>query len=164
MQVTETLSEGLKRSYAVTVPAAEIESRTKSKLAEIGKNLRLPGFRPGKVPPNLVRQRYGNSVMAEVMQDALDNVAERVVEDARLRPAGQPRISLAKQPQFGAAAEDLEIKVDIEVLPDITLPDLADIALTRLKAVPADEVVARALESIAKQNRDLEPVTEERGA
>jgi trigger factor len=164
MQVTETLSEGLKRSYAVTVPAAEIESRTKSKLAEIGKNLRLPGFRPGKVPPNLVRQRYGNSVMAEVMQDALDNVAERVVEDARLRPAGQPRISLAKQPQFGAAAEDLEIKVDIEVLPDITLPDLTDIALTRLKAVPADEVVARALESIARQNRDLEPVTEERGA
>jgi trigger factor len=164
MQVTETLSEGLKRSYAVTVPAAEIETRTKSKLAEIGKNLRLPGFRPGKVPANLVRQRYGNAVMAEVMQDAVNNAAERVVEDGNLRPAGQPRISLAKEPQFGETLQDLEINVDLEVLPDITLPDLTEILLTRLRAEPAEDVVTRALETIAKQNRDLVPVAEDRGA
>ena len=164
MQVTETLSEGLRRSYAVTVPAAEIESRTTSKLADISKNLRLPGFRPGKVPANLVRQRYGSQVMAEVMQDAVSSAAERVVEDGGLRPAGQPRISLAKEPSFGTTAEDLEIKVDLELLPEITLPDLTAISLTRLRAEPAAAVVAKALESLAKQNRDLEPVTEERGA
>jgi trigger factor len=164
MQVTETLSEGLKRSYAVTVPAAEIESRTKSKLADIGKNLRLPGFRPGKVPANLVRQRYGTAVMAEIMQDVVNGAADRVVEDGKLRPAGQPRISLAKEPKIGAELEDLEIKVDLEVLPDITLPDLSAISLTRLRAEPADEAIARALESIATQNRELEPIEEDRGA
>jgi trigger factor len=164
MQVIETLSEGLKRSYAVTVPAAEIESRTKTKLADIGKTLRLPGFRPGKVPANLVRQRYGTQVMAEVMQDAVSNAAERVVEDGNLRPAGQPRISLAREPRFGATAEDLEIKVELEVLPEIALPDLGAISLTRLRAEPDATVVDAALKSIAEQNREVEPVTEDRGA
>jgi trigger factor len=164
MQVTETLSEGLKRSYAVTVPAAEIESRTKSKLADIGKTLRLPGFRPGKVPANLVRQRYGSAVMAEVMQDAVSSAADRVVEDGKLRPAGQPRISLAREPSLAGPVQDLEIKVDLEVLPDITLPDLSAISLTRLRAEPATEVIDRALESIAKQNRELALVEEDRPA
>ena len=164
MQVTETLSEGLKRSYAVTVPAAEIESRTKSKLDEIGKSLRLPGFRPGKVPANLVRQRYGNAVMAEIMQDAVNSAAERVVEDGKLRPAGQPRISLANEPQIGGAIQDLEIKVELELLPDITLPDLSAISLVRLRAEPSDDTIAKALESIATQNRELETIEEDRGA
>jgi trigger factor len=164
MQVTETLSDGLKRSYAVTVPAAEIESRTKSKLADIGKNLRLPGFRPGKVPANLVRQRYGNAVMAEVMQDAVSSAADRVVEDGKLRPAGQPRISLAKEPTLAGPVQDLEIKVDLEVLPDITVPDLTAISLTRLRAEPAAEVIDRALQSIATQNRDVALIEEDRPA
>jgi trigger factor len=164
MQVTETLSEGLKRSYAVTVPAAEIESRTKTKLDEIGKSLRLPGFRPGKVPANLVRQRYGNAVMAEIMQDAVNNAAERVVEDGKLRPAGQPRISLANEPQIGGAIQDLEIKVELEVLPEITLPDLSAITLVKMRAEPSDETIAKALESIATQNRELEAIEEDRGA
>jgi trigger factor len=164
MQVTETLSEGLKRSYAVTVPAADIESRTSLKLADIGKTLRLPGFRPGKVPANLVRQRYGNAVMAEVMQDAVSGAAERVVEDGKLRPAGQPRISLTKEPSIGGPVQDLEIKVELELLPEITLPDLSAISLTRLRAEPADEVIGKALESIATQNRALETIEEDRGA
>ena len=164
MQVTETLSDGLKRSYAVTVPAAEIESRAKTKLDEIGRSLRLPGFRPGKVPANLVRQRYGTAVMAEILQDAVSNAAERVVEDGNLRPAGQPRISLAREPVLGGRAEDLEIKVDLELLPDITLPDLTAISLTRLRAEPSDEMIGRALESIARQNRELETIEEDRGA
>jgi trigger factor len=164
MQVTETLSDGLKRSYAVTVPAAEIESRTKSKLADIGKNLRLPGFRPGKVPANLVRQRYGNAVMAEVMQDAVTSAADRVVEDGKLRPASQPRISLAREPTLAGPPQDLEIKVELEVLPDITLPDLTAISLTRLRAEPAAEVIDRALDSIAKQNRELALIEDGRPA
>ena len=164
MQVTETLSEGLKRSYAVTVPAAEIESRTKSKLDEIGRSLRLPGFRPGKVPANLIRRRYGKSVMAEILQDAVNNAAERVVEDGNLRPAGQPRISLANDPVLEGPASDLEIKVDLELLPDITMPDLSTISLVRLRAEPSDLAIGRALESIATQNRELETIEEDRPA
>jgi trigger factor len=164
MQVTETLSDGLKRSYAVRVPAADIESQTRKKLADIGKNMRLPGFRPGKVPPNLIRQRYGSSVMAEVMQDAVTGAADKLIAERQLRPAGQPRISLAGQPDPAAPAQDLDINVELELLPDITPPDLTALELTRVKAEPAEDVIARALESVAAQNRDLEDITEDRGA
>jgi trigger factor len=164
MQVTETLSEGLRRSYAVTVPAADIERATRNKLAEIGRSLRLPGFRPGKVPANLVRQRYGNQVMAEILQDAVSSAADRVVEDGNLRPASQPRISLAREPVIGGPPQDLQINVELEVLPDIALPDLSAISLTRLRAEPSDETIAQALERIATQNRGLAPIEEDRGA
>jgi trigger factor len=97
MQVTETLSEGLRRRYAVCVPASDIESRAKARLAELGKNLRLPGFRPGKVPANLVRQRYGTSVMAEVLQDAVNGIADRVIAERQLRSSpGRPRTSISR--------------------------------------------------------------------
>lgn len=163
MQVTETLSEGLKRSYAVTVPAAELESRAKVKLAGLSKEMRLPGFRPGKVPANLVRQRYGTSVMAEVMQEALDEAPGKLVEERNLRPAGQPKISLVGQPRPDAV-EDLAFTVELHLLPEIALPDLSTLSLTRRKAVPADEAVQAALDRIAENNREVEDVTEARGA
>jgi len=163
MQVTETLSEGLRRSYAVCVPSADLESRAKARLAELGKNLRLPGFRPGKVPPNLVRQRYGSSVMAEVLQDAVNGVADRVIAERQLRPAGQPRVSLEGEPPMTAgAAADLNIKVEMELLPEIELPDLTAISLTRLRAEPSEAAVATALGNIAKRPDLLEDVQEVR--
>jgi len=161
MQVTETLSDGLRRSYAVRVPAGEIDARARARLADIGKNLRLPGFRPGKVPANLVRKRYGSSVMAEVLQEAVNGAADEVVRDRQLRPAGQPRVELdGTPPQPGEAAQDLELTVELELLPDIELPDLTQLSLTRYRAEPDEDVIANALNSVAAQNRtfeDLEP-------
>jgi trigger factor len=164
MQVTETLSDGLKRSYAVKVPASDLESRSRAKLADIGKNLRLPGFRPGKVPANLIRQRYGSSVLAEVMQDAVSGAADAVIAEHNLRPAGQPKVSLGSRPDPEAPPQDLDINVELELLPDITLPDLSTLELTRLTAEPAEDVIDKALASIAEQNRDLNDIEEDRGA
>src|SRR5271156_6306705 len=165
MQVTEPPSEGLRRSYAVGVPSADIESRAKARLAELGKNLKLPGFRPGKVPPNLVRQRFGSSVMAEVLQDAVNGVADRVIAERQLRPAGRPKVSLEGEPPLTAGAPaDLNIKVEMELLPEIVLPDLAAIELTRLRAEPSDEAVATALDNLAKRSMVLEDIDEVRPA
>jgi len=165
MQVTETLSEGLRRRYAVCVPASDIDSRAKAKLAELGKNLRLPGFRPGKVPANLVRQRYGSSVMAEVLQDTVNGIADRVIADRQLRPAGRPMVSLEGEPPIAAeAAADLNIKVEMELLPDIVLPDLSAISLTRLRAEPSEEAVSTALDNLAKRSAVLEDIDEVRPA
>jgi trigger factor len=165
MQVTETLSEGLRRHYAVCVPASDIEGRAKARLAELGKNLRLPGFRPGKVPPNLVRQRYGSSVMAEVLQDAVNGVADRVIAERQLRPAGRPLVSLdGEPPKTVGAPADLNIKVEMELLPEIELPDLAAIALTRLRAEPSEAAVAAALDTLAKRSQVLEDIEEVRPA
>ncbi len=165
MQVTETLSDGLKRAFSVVVPAATIEGKVKTKLAEAGRNIRLPGFRPGKVPANLVRQRYGASIMAEVMQEELNSAADLVIEERGLRTAGQPRIELTAQPDINAkAASDLSFKVEVELLPEITPPDLASLSLTRLRSEVATEIIDKTIERLASQQREVVPVEEDRGA
>ncbi len=165
MQVTETLSDGLKRAFSVVVPAADIDGKVKAKLAEVGKTIRLPGFRPGKVPVNLVRQRHGAAITAEIMQEAINSAADLVIEERGLRPAGQPTISLSSQPDVNAvAAADLTFNVEMELLPEITPPDLASLSLTRLKSEVAPEVIEKTLQRLASQQREMTVVEEDRGA
>lgn len=165
MQVTETLSDGLKRGYTVVVPAADIEGRRAAKLAELGKTLRLPGFRPGKVPMPVVRQRYGTAVMAEVLQESVETATQQVLTDRGLRPALQPKVDVVNIDSATAPeATDLEFKVEMELLPEIAMPDFAGITLTRLKATPDAEVMDKALADIASRQSDLVDITEERAA
>src|SRR5215475_2250660 len=157
MQVTETLSEGLKRAYTVVVPAADIESKRAARLANLGKTLTLPGFRPGKIPPTVVKQRYGTAVNAEVLEESVSEATQQVLTERGLRPALQPKIDVLNLDP--ASDTDLEFKV--ELLPDITLPDFGTIELTRLKAEAAAETVDKALADIAQRNRTLEPIAPE---
>ena len=101
MQVTETLSEGLKRAYTVVVSAADIESKRAARLANLGKTLRLPGFRPGKVPPTVVRQRYGTAVTAEVLEQSVSEATQQVLTDRGLRPALQPKVDVVNLDSSG---------------------------------------------------------------
>ncbi|MBX6743192.1 MAG: trigger factor [Acetobacteraceae bacterium] len=160
MQVTEVANEGLKRAYTVVVPASDIAAEREKRLAQLGRELRLPGFRPGKVPAKVVQQRYGQAVMGEVLEQSVNNATQQVVSDRGLRPALQPKIELVNFSE----GSDLEFKVELEVLPDVPMPDFAGIELERLKAEPTEEQIGKALESIARRNRKLEDVTEERGA
>jgi trigger factor len=161
MQVTETLSEGLKRAYTVVVPAADIESKRIARFTNLGKTLRLPGFRPGKVPLTLVRQRYGTAVTAEVLEESVSEATQQVLSDRGLRPAQQPKVDLLSVDVAGGAAKDLEFKVELELLPEIALPDFGAISLTRLKAEPAPDVVDKTLADIARRNRELVELTAE---
>ena len=129
MQVTETLSEGLKRAYTVVVPAADIESKRAARLANLGKTLNLPGFRPGKIPPTVVRQRYGTAVNAEVLEELVSEATQQVLTERGLRPALQPKIDVVSLDPSGSAGKDLEFKVELELLPEITLPDFGAIQL-----------------------------------
>ncbi len=165
MQVTETLSDGLKRAYTVVVPATELESRRTARLADLGKTLRLPGFRPGKVPMTIVRQRFGTAVSAEVLQESVDEATQQVISERGLRPAMQPKVNVtAVEDMVGNATRDLEFNVELEVMPDITMPDFASVSLTRLKAEVAPESVDKALAEIASRTRELVDVEEARGA
>ncbi|OUJ14044.1 trigger factor [Acetobacter okinawensis] len=162
MQVTETLSEGLKRGFTVTVPATELEAKRDARLKEVAGNLNLPGFRPGKVPVSLARQRYGEAVWGEVLEQAVSDAIRTVFEERGLRPAGQPKVDLISgQDDKGG---DLEFKVESEILPEITVPDLSDLALTRLKTPVADEAINKVLEDIAKRGRTFEVIEEVRPA
>jgi trigger factor len=161
MQVTETLSEGLKRGFTIVVPAADIEQRRTARLTDLGKTLRLPGFRPGKVPLPVVRQRYGTAVTAEVLEEAVSGATQQVLSERGLRPAMQPKVDLVSQYLGVGAATDLEFKVELELLPEIELPDFAAISLTRLKAEAEDATVHKALAEIAARNRAVEDITAE---
>jgi trigger factor len=162
MQVTETLSDGLKRSFAITVPEAAIEQKRAAKLSEISKTVRLPGFRPGKVPASIVKQRYGTAVMAEVLEESVNDAAQQVLEERGLRPAGQPKIDVKQMPE--AAGQDLLFDLEVELLPEIAMPDFAALELVRYKAEPAADVIDKALGEIASRQEAREPVTEDRGA
>ncbi len=164
MQVTETLSEGLKRAYTVVVPASDIEGKRAARLGELARTLRLPGFRPGKVPAGVVRQRFGREVMAEVLQQSVDDATRAVLTERGLRPVGQPSVALKSMLEPGTDAADLEFTVDMELLPEIELPDFASITLERLRAEPSPEQIDGALADIAKRQRELVDVTEDRGA
>lgn len=163
MQVTETLSEGLMRGFTVVVPSTAIEDRRSAKLVEIGRQLKLPGFRPGKVPDKVLRQRYGTAVMAEVLEDSVNEATQQVLSDRGMRAATQPKIDVKSMPE-PADPKDLEFTVEVELLPEITPPDFAALALTRLKAEPDAEAVDKALADIAGRQRTLEPVEEARPA
>ena len=164
MQVTETLSEGLKRGFTVVVAADDLEAKRQAKLAELARGLRLPGFRPGKVPASVVRQRYGTAVIAEVLQESVSEATERMVADRGLRPAVPPKVDVVAPGLGQAESHDLEFKVELEILPEIRLPDFSAIRLTRLKAEPDEVELGRTLERIAASSASLEPIAEERGA
>jgi len=161
MQVTETLSDGLKRGYIVVVPAADIESKRAARLANLGKTLNLPGFRPGKVPLVVVRQRFGSAVTAEVLEESVSEATQQVLSERGLRPAQQPKIDVVSLDAGGGAAKDLEFKVELELLPDIVLPDFGEVKLTRMKAEAAPETTDKALADIAQRNRELVEIGQE---
>ncbi|MBB3899830.1 trigger factor [Roseococcus suduntuyensis] len=152
MQVTEVANEGLKRAYTVVVPAAAIAAEKDKRLAELAKDMKIPGFRPGKVPQKIVQARYGQAVMGEVLEASVQDATGKVVEERGLRPAVQPKIELVK---FDDGA-DLEFRLDVEVMPEIPMPDFASITLTRLKAEVGEEQISKTLETIQSRNATLE--------
>ena len=154
MQVTETSADGLKREYKITVPASEIDGKISTRLAEIGQMVRIPGFRPGKVPMQLLQKRYGPAVRGEVLESAVQDSSAEAMREHNLRPALPPQVEIVN----AAEGADLEYKMSLEVLPDLPEPDFSGLGLEKLVAEIPDEDVDRAVERIAEQQRKAEPV------
>jgi trigger factor len=160
MQVTELPAEGLKKAFQVVVPAASLAERQAARLAKIGSELKLPGFRPGKVPPAVVKARYGQAVAGEVLEESVNEATRQVIADRGLRPAMQPKIELVNY----SDGADLEYKIDLELLPEIPMPDFASVELTREKATPGDAEVDEFLETMRQRLAGSEDVAEARPA
>lgn len=160
MQVTETLSEGLKRGFTVVVPETEISDKREKRLAELSKTMQLPGFRPGKVPMSMVRKRYGDAVNAEIVEGAVNDASDRVLSERNLRPAMQPKLELVKPGQNS----DLEFTLQLEILPDISLPSFTDIALKKPVAEVSEQAVTDALDRLRQQRQTFTPVETPRPA
>ena len=160
MQVTETLSEGLKRELKVTVPAADLESEVEGKLDELRKTVTMKGFRRGKVPLSIVRRRFQPRVLGEVLQQTIETRSREVLEERALRPAMQPEIEITAYDE----GKDLEFTMGMEVLPTIELGDFSDLTVTRLKAEVTDDAVEEALGRLAEAEKRFEPVETPRPA
>ncbi|OWK33370.1 trigger factor [Sphingomonas dokdonensis] len=150
MQTVETLNEGLKRAYTLTIPAAEIESRVDAELKRVAPQVRMPGFRPGKVPANIVRKMHGPALMQEALNTSIQEGIQSLIAEQQLRPAIQPSVALGQGYEPG---KDAELTVELEVLPQVPAPALDDLKLEKLVVPAADEVIDEQLQKFADQTK-----------
>ncbi|MCC6826609.1 MAG: trigger factor [Novosphingobium sp.] len=150
MQIVETANEGLKRAYTVTITAKEIASRIEGEVVKIAPQVRMPGFRPGKVPANLVKKMHGPALHQEALSTSIREAMDKIVADNQLRPAMQPQVSLGDGYEEG---KDAELSVSLEVLPKIEAPSLDGLKLEKLVVPVAESEVDEAAERIASQQK-----------
>jgi len=161
MQVTETLSEGLKREYKVVVPAAELDAKVNQRLDDLKGRVRINGFRPGKVPVAHLKRMYGRSAMAEVIEATVRDANNQIVSERGFKLAADPKVTLPTEEsaitQLIDGKSDLNYTMALEIVPPITLGDFKTIKLTKLTADVAETEVEEGIKNIADQNRPYTP-------
>jgi len=159
MQVNETLAEGLKHEFQVSVPAADIEAKADAQLADMKGKVRLNGFRPGKVPTAHLKKLYGRSVMAETVEKTIQETNSQIFTERGFKLATEPKVTLPTEEKAVEAIltgkSDLTYTVAIEVVPAIALADFKSFAVEKPVADVTDKDVDDAIKRIADQNRDF---------
>jgi trigger factor len=135
MQTVETLNEGLKRAYTLTITAKDIDGKVDAEVKRVAPQVKMAGFRPGKVPANLVRKMHGEAIAAEALNSSIQDGVQALLAEHKLRPATQPAVRLNDD---YAPGQDAAVTVELEVLPDVPAPVIDDLKLERL-SVPVDE-------------------------
>jgi len=153
MQVTETLNEGLKRGYAITVTAAELDAKVNAKLEEARPDIEMKGFRKGKVPMSLLKKQFGPRVLGEAMQESIDGAMGEHFEQSGDRPAGQPQVKMTNEDW--KEGDDVNVEMTYEALPEIPDVDLKSIELERMVVKADDAAVTEALENLAETAQDF---------
>ena len=160
MQVKEITNEGLRREYSVVIAAADIEAKVADRINELAGTIKLPGFRPGKVPVSLLRKRYGPTVTGEVLEKSVRDSSTEALNERSVRPAMQPKIEVVSYEE-GA---DLEYKMEFEILPDIEPIDFASLAFERPVAEVGDSEVDEAVTRLAEGNKSYAPIDKPRAS
>ena len=150
MKTVETENEGLKRAYTLTIAAKDIDARLDQEIKRIAPTVKMPGFRPGKVPANLIRKMHGDQLHQEALSSAVQQSVQGLLSDKKLRPAMQPEVELD---EGYAPGKDAEIKVRLETLPDVPKPKIDKLKLERLTVEADDKVVATQLNALASSQK-----------
>jgi trigger factor len=153
MQTVETLNEGLKRAYKITIPARDIDARVDKELKTVAPRINMPGFRPGKVPANLVRKIHGPALQQEALNSAVQESVQQLLTEQQLRPAMQPSVELEE----GGLGEDAIINVELETLPDVPEPQIDGLKLERLTVEADDSTVDERLQQLAQGQKSFDP-------
>jgi trigger factor len=150
MQIKETANEGLKRAYAITIPAKEIDARIDSQIKKIAPQVKMPGFRPGKVPANLVRKMHGEQLHAEAVNEMIRESVDKTMADNKLKPAMQPKVEIGDGYEEG---KDATLTIELEVLPEVDTPSTDGLKIERLTVPVTDEQVMDAIGKLAENNK-----------
>ncbi|KIN66277.1 Trigger factor [Sulfitobacter noctilucicola] len=153
MQVNETLNEGLKRGYAITVTAAELDAKVNEKLAEAQPEVEMKGFRKGKVPMALLKKQFGQRIMGEAMQESIDGAMAEHFEKSGDRPAMQPEVKMTNEDW--KEGDDVEVEMSYEALPEIPELDMSKIKLEKLVVKADDAAIDEALANLAETAQDF---------
>ncbi|WP_121629924.1 trigger factor [Tropicibacter alexandrii] len=155
MQVTETLNEGLKRGYAITLTAAELDEKVNEKLKEAQPEIEMKGFRKGKVPMALLKKQFGQRILGESMQEAIDGAMNKHFEESGDRPALQPEVKMTNGEEW-KEGDDVTVEMTYEALPDVPEVDLSGIEVEKLVVKAEDEAVEETLGSLAETAKEFE--------
>jgi trigger factor len=150
IKTVETENEGLKRAFMLTIPAQDIEARVEEEVKRIAPQVRMPGFRPGKVPPNLIRKMHGESLRRDALDGAVREGVQQLLVEQNVRPAVQPQVELDDQYEPG---KDAEVWVKVEALPNVPTPQIDKLALERLTVDPDEKAVDEQIEQLAGQGK-----------
>ena len=160
MTITQTLSEGLKREFEIVITSSEIDKLVNDKLINIAKEAKLPGFRPGKVPVSVVKNRFGKQVLGEVVRESVDNATKETMENSNLTASSQPKIEIVSFEE----GEDLKAKLSVEIMPEFELPELSSLEIIRPVVEIKTKDIDEAVEKIAKENIGTKPIKKNRPA
>ena len=150
IKTVETENEGLKRAFMLTIPAKDIEARLDKEVKRIAPQVRMPGFRPGKVPPNLIRKMHGDALHQDALNSAVQESVQQLLQEKNVRPALQPQVELDQQYEPG---KDAEVRVRVEALPDVPPAKVNNLKLERLTVDPDETTVEEQLKQLASSTK-----------
>jgi trigger factor len=165
MQITETVSEGLRREYKIVVPQGDLDAKVTARLEEMKPKMHLKGFRPGKAPVSYLKKQFGKSMMGEVVEQVVNDGSAKAIADNSLKPAFAPRVEpVGELEQVMDGKADLEFTVTVDLMPDFELTDVSKIKIERLTSEVTDADVDEALKRLAEQSRTYSSRPEGAGA
>jgi trigger factor len=150
MKTVELEHEGLKRAYTLTIAAKDIDARVDKEVKRLAPTVRMPGFRPGKVPPNLIRKMHGDALQRDALSGAVQDGVQQLLSEQKLRPAMQPEVELD---QSYAPGKDAEVQVRLEALPDVPKPKVDGLKLERLTVEADDAALNMQLQQLASSQK-----------
>jgi len=157
MNVTETKSEGLSREFRVSIPKGELAAKLSAKINEMAPKMNMKGFRPGKVPPAHIKKMYGKSIMADIVNDLVQETSDAALAEKSLRPASRPSIRLdSDQEKLINGEADLDYQMSLEVMPEFEPTDVSTISVERMVAEVPEEEIQESLKRIADSNKSYE--------
>ena len=161
MQTKQTATEGLKRAYEITITAKEIAAKIDGEIKKIAPQVKMPGFRPGKVPANLVKKMHGDQIHEQTVNEAIRESIDELMKKEELRPAMQPAVALNPDYEEG---KDAVLQVELEILPEIEAPGVDGLKLDKLMVPVSDEAIEEAIQGIAGQNKSYKDAAKSKKA